>query len=88
MVAGIAGTNADGKPLTYDKETGKIGTVGSVVYAQATGTDYSSIEIKLTGINISTSIYCNAYAIVNSKVSYICDTASDTATIKDIVIAE
>ena len=88
LVAGIAGVNSDGKPLTYDKETQKIGTVGAVVYAQATGTDYSSIEIKLTGINISTSIYCNAYAIVNSKVSYICDTESDEATAKNIVIEQ
>ncbi len=86
LVAGIAEKNSDGKPLTFNAETQKIGTVGSVVYAQATDTDYTSVEIKLTGINVSTSIYCNAFAVVNSKISYICDTVGDTATIKNIVI--
>lgn len=86
LVAGIAGQNPDGKPLTFNAETQQIGTVGSVVYAQATGTDYTSIEIKLTGINISTTIYCNAFAVVNSKISYICDTTGDTASYKNIVI--
>ena len=86
LVAGIAGQNPDGKPLTFNAETQQIGTVGSVVYAQATGTDYTSIEIKLTGINTSTTIYCNAFAVVNSKISYICDTTGDTASYKNIVI--
>lgn len=86
LVAGIAKENPDGKPLTFNADTEEISTNGDVVCVEINNKDYASLEIKLMGINVSTSIYCNAFAIVNSKVSYICDTESDTATHKNIVI--
>ena len=85
LLAGIA-LDESGKPLSLDNEGNvKLGT--TVVTANMTDTNYAVLEIKVTGINKTTALYCNAYAVVGSDISYICETAGDTATKKSIVIA-
>lgn len=85
MLAGIAPENADGQPISLNND-GEIVVGKSTIIADMTGTEFSLIEIKITNINLSTFIYCNAYAIIDSNITYICDSISDTATIKKIVI--
>ena len=85
MMAGIAPENADGMPLSLNGE-GEISVAKSTVVADMTNTDFKFIQIKITNINKSTFIYCNAYFVVDNKISYICDTVSQTATIKQINI--
>ena len=85
LLAGIASDAVDGKPLSLDEE-GKLVANSSTAVVNFTGKNYTNFEIKITGINKTTSLYCNAYAVVGTNVSYICDTASETATKKDVVI--
>lgn len=85
MLAGITSENADGQPISFNDD-GEIVVGKSTIIADMTGTKFSLIEIKITNINLSTFIYCNAYAIIDSNIVYICDSISDTATIKKIVI--
>lgn len=85
MLAGVAEETSDGTPISVNEE-GKIVADFATVVSNMTGTDYTTIEIKITGINKATSLYCNAFAIIGTDVSYICDTASETATKKDVVI--
>ena len=84
LLAGIA-LDESGKPLSLDEE-GKLVAKSSTAVVNFTGKNYTNFEIKITGINKTTSLYCNAYAVVGTNVSYICDTASETATKKDVVI--
>ena len=85
LLAGIASDVVGGKPLSLDEE-GKLVANSSTAVVNFTGKNYTNFEIKITGINKTTSLYCNAYAVVGTNVSYICDTASETATKKDVVI--
>ena len=85
VVAGIAPENANGKPISLN-ENGEIVIGESTVLADMTETDFKFIQIKVTNINKSTSIYCNTYFVLNSQVSYVCEAISDVATIKEIKI--
>ena len=84
LLAGIA-MDESGKPLSLDEE-GKLVANSSTAVVNFTGKNYTNFEIKITGINKTTSLYCNAYAVIDKGVTYICDTASETATKKDVVI--
>ena len=84
MLAGIA-TNDLGTPISVDGE-GKLVAESATVIVNLTGTDYTTLEIKITGINKTTALYCNAFAVIGTDVTYICDTASDKALKKEITI--
>ena len=84
VLAGLAPEGANGMPLSIDDEGNLV--CGETIVADMTGTEFSSIEIKVTNINKTTSIYCNAYVIVNNVIYYACDEMSDKATIKKITI--
>lgn len=85
MLAGITTEGADGKPLSLDND-GKVVAGASTVVVNMAGLQYNMIQIKITGINLSTYLYCNAYAIIDSNIIYICEKASDKATIKAVTI--
>ena len=85
MLAGITTEGADGKPLSLDND-GKVVAGASTVVVNMAGLQYNMIQIKITGINVSAFLYCNAYAIIDSNIIYICEKASDKATIKAVTI--
>ncbi|MBQ8545995.1 MAG: leucine-rich repeat domain-containing protein [Clostridia bacterium] len=85
LVAGIAFESSDGTPISVDSE-GKLVADNSTVIVNMTGYDYTALEIKITGINVSTSLYCNAFITIGTDITYICETASATATKKDITV--
>ncbi len=85
MLAGVADETSDGTPISVNEE-GKLVADNATVIVNMTGAGYTVLEIKITGIDKATSLYCNAYAVIGTDVSYICDTAGDTALKKDIVV--
>lgn len=60
-----------GTPLSIDDE-GKLVVANQAVVADMTGTNYSLLVIKMTGIPSGVQINCNAYIAIDSTVYYLC----------------
>ena len=84
----VAAQATDGKPLQIVE--GKVATVGKSVAADMTGTSYSTLVIKINGITDNSAFNCNAYAVVNNEITYLCgEVATDTAVSKSLnIVAE
>ena len=87
VVAGVKTEGATGKLLALDKEN-KLTNNENSVFADVSGTEYTILEQKITGINKNATIYCNAYVYDGTKITYIFDrTEKDTAIEYNITIA-
>lgn len=84
----VAAQATDGKPLQI--VDGKVTTVGKSVAADMTGTSFSTLVIKINGITNNSAFNCNAYAVINNEITYLCeDVATDTAVSKSLnIVAE
>ena len=86
VVAGIKKDGYSDKLISY--ENGVLSTKDNAIAVDFTGTEYEILDLKLTNINKSTTVYCNAYIGTESAISYICDKAiNDAAIPQEIVIA-
>jgi hypothetical protein len=69
-------------------EDGKIEVENYAVFADMTGTEYTKLVIKITGLEKGVGISCNAYVVFNAdptKVYYLCDNKVTTeAAVKSL----
>ena len=80
----VAAIHTDGKPVEVAQD-GTISSKGQSIIAKMTNTSYTRIEIKLIGVTPGIAVNCNAYIVVDGKISYICeDEILDTAVSKTI----
>ena len=70
VVAGIQGNDSTGKLVAY--ENNEIVAKENAIAFDFTGTSYDILELKLTNINKTASVYCNAFILNGEKVAYIC----------------
>lgn len=82
IFAGIAAED-EGTPLTLD-ENGNATAVDTknTVFASFTGTEYTYLQIKVTGLNKDASIYCGAYLIIGEDIIYLADKKIGTTVSK------
>ena len=82
IFAGIAAED-EGTPLTLD-ENGIATAVDTknTVYASFTGTQYTYLQIKVTGLDKDASIYCGAYLIIGEDIIYLADKKIGTTVSK------
>ena len=85
LLAGVTTKESNGTPISIDEE-GKLQVESNAVIVNMTGSDYTNVEIKIAGINASTVLYCNAYAVIGANVSYVCETASNKASKIEITV--
>ncbi len=72
-----------GTPISI--KNGEISTKAKAIAFEMTATPYVLITIKITNLPQATSVNCCAFAIINDKVSYLCDgKTSDEAEEKQI----
>ena len=67
LAAGEAETSA---PITKGQD-GKATADDKTVYASFTGTEYTYLRIKITGLSNGSSIFCGAYLIIGDNVIYV-----------------
>ena len=69
-------------------EDGKITAENYAVFADMTGTEYTKLVIKITGLEKGVGISCNAYVVFNAdptKIYYLCDNKVSTeAAVKSL----
>ena len=81
----VAALHKDGKPIYLDGD--KIATVDKAYSLDMTNTEYSNLLIKVNGITDARAINCNAFAVINGEITYLCgDTASSVAAPKSLNI--
>lgn len=81
----VASMHKDGKPIYLNGD--EIIAVDKAISLEMTNTEYTNLLIKINGITDERAINCNAYAVINGEITYLCgDTASDTATAKSLSI--
>lgn len=86
VVAGIKKDGYSDALIRY--ENGKLNATDNSVAFDFTGTEFEILELKLTNINKSATVYCNAFVSNGSDISYICDTTVQNVAIpQEIVIA-
>lgn len=86
VVAGVKKDGYSDKLISY--ENGVLSTTDNAIAVDFTGTEYEILSLKLTNINKSTTVYCNAYIGTEGAISYVCDNyAMDAAIPQEIVIA-
>ena len=82
----VAAMHKDGMPISLND--GEIITAEKSYSLEMTGTEYSNLLIKIHGITSDMALNCNAYAIINGEITYLCgDVASNTATAKSLGIS-
>lgn len=85
VVAGIQGNDSTGNLVAY--ENNEIVTKENAIAFDFTGTSYDILELKLTNINKTASVYCNAFILNGEKVTYICGVnESKTAIAQNVTI--
>ena len=86
VVAGVKKDGYSDKLISY--ENGVLLTADNAIAVDFTGTEYEILDLKLTNINKSVTVYCNAYIGTEGAINYICDNyAMDAAIPQEIVIA-
>ena len=81
----VVALHTDGKPISLEND--KILASEKAYSFEMTGTEYTNLLIKLNGITDTRAINCNAFAIINGEITYLCgDIATDTAIAKSINI--
>ncbi len=86
VVAGVKKDGYSDKLISY--ENGVLSTKDNAIAVDFTGTEYEILDLKLTNINKSATVYCNAYIGTEGAISYICDNyVMDAAIPQEIVIA-
>ena len=82
VFAGIAAED-EGTPLTLD-ENGIATAVDTknTVFASFEGTEYTYLQIKVTGLNKDASIYCGAYLVIGEDIIYLADKKVGTTVSK------
>ncbi len=86
VVAGVKRDGYSDKLVSY--ENGEMKTQNNAVSVDFTGTDYEILDLKITNVNISTTVYCNAFIGTEADISYICDGTVSSASIpQEIVVA-
>ena len=85
----VAGIKMDGyTDALVSYENGELKTADNAIAVDFTGTEFQILELKLTNINVSATVYCNAFVSNGVNVSYICDTAVNNVAIpQEIVVA-
>lgn len=85
VVAGIQGNDSTGNLVAY--ENNEIVAKENAIAFDFTGTSYDILELKLTNINKTASVYCNAFILNGEKVAYICgENESKTAIAQNVTI--
>lgn len=86
VVAGVKRDGYSDKLVSY--ENGEMKTQNNAVSVDFTGTDYEILDLKITNVNTSATVYCNAFIGTEADISYICDgTVSSAAIPQEIVLA-
>ncbi len=85
----VAGIKKDGySDALVSYENGTVVTTDNAIAVDFTGTEFEILELKLTNINVSATVYCNAYVTNGSDVNYICDkTVKNVAISQEIAVA-
>ena len=85
----VAGIKKDGySDALVSFVDGELTTSENAIAVDFTSTEFEILELKLTNINKSATVYCNAFVSNGSDVSYICDTTVQNVAIpQEIVIA-
>lgn len=79
----VAAVHKDGKPIYLNGD--KIEVAEKAYSLEMTGTIYDNLLIKINGITDNRAINCNAYAVINGEITYLCgNTARDTAEAKSL----
>ena len=68
LAAGEAETSA---PITKGQDGKAVASDDKTVYASFTGTEYTYLRIKITGLSNGSSIFCGAYLIIGDNVIYV-----------------
>ena len=66
----VAGESQTSAPITKGQD-GKATADDKTVYASFTGTEYTYLRIKITGLSNGSSIFCGAYLIIGDNVIYV-----------------
>ena len=86
VVAGVKKDGYSDKLISY--ENGVLLTADNAIAVDFTGTEYEILDLKVTNVNTSATVYCNAFIGTEADISYICDgTVSNAAIPQEIVIA-
>ncbi len=64
--------DALGTPIEVDGE-GNVTAKAQALIADMTGTDYIKLVIKISNVPADTAVNCNAYIVVGTTISYLCD---------------
>lgn len=81
----VAAMHKDGKPIYLNGD--KIEVAEKAYSLEMTGTIYDNLLIKINSIIDNRAMNCNAYAVINGEITYLCgNTASDTAEAKSLNI--
>ena len=81
----VASMHKDGKPIYLNGD--EINVVDKAISLEMTNTIYTNLLIKINGITDERAINCNAYAVINGEITYLCgDTASSVAAPKSLNI--
>ena len=85
----VAGVWMDGySDMLVSYENGKVVTPDNAIAVDLTDAGYAILELKLTNINKSATVYCNAFIGTEASIRYICDgTVSDAAIPQEIMIS-
>ena len=81
----VAALHKDGKPIYLSGD--EILAVDKAFSLEMTSTKFTNLLIRINGITDNTSVNCNAYAVINGEITYLCgDTASSTAAARSLSI--
>ena len=84
LAAGEAETSA---PIAKGQD-GKATADDKTVYASFTGTEYTYLRIKITGLSNGSSIFCGAYLIIGDNVIYVSNKQEGTEVAKYTMVTK
>ena len=85
LAAGEAETSA---PITKGQDGKAVASDDKTVYASFTGTEYTYLRIKITGLSNGSSIFCGAYLIIGDNVIYVSNKQEGTEVAKYTMVTK
>ena len=85
LAAGEAETSA---PITKGQDGKAVASDDKTVYASFTGTEYTYLRIKITGLSNGSSIFCGAYLIIGDNVIYVSNKQEGTEVEKYTMVTK
>ena len=83
-----AGENETSAPIIKGQDGKAVASDDKTVYASFTGTEYTYLRIKITGLSNGSSIFCGAYLIIGDNIVYVSNRQEGTTVTKYTIVTQ